>query len=434
MKTRIAIRLVAAVALLVAVAMVSVRPAQAALHVATDTCQSPALSALSLPRLAYVGDHPVLKVRLSCAPAKPVRISLASTNLPAPAPAIPLPAKVTVGASHLSASLVLAPKAYLPGRYKSTISASYRGTTLARTITIDPGLSVFGNTGDSCSPNTVAPYIDFTGFIPSTGLTVQLTSDNAAIAVPATVTFTQPGSMGGYIPGVTASDVSTDTKVTLSATLGSRTLTLSILLLRPWQSGDKITLSPDPGSGPFYGPSFGYEYIVLLSHPAPADGNGMTGTATTDHPSDVEIGSSELDVFPGCDNAIVSFDVPYEAHPVHASVTVNIGGSTASASLRIEPSLASVTLPATIVGGQSGTGTVTLAGAPDTKETVFLQSEQGILTVPATVTVPAGHTSVTFPFTTVPVTSDSQVSVWAWHSVGDQMADSVTSNAIDITP
>ena len=119
---------------------------------------------------------------------------------------------------------------------------------------------------------------------------------------------------------------------------------------------------------------------------------------------------------------------------MHATVTVSIGGSTATVALTIEPSLASVTLPAAITGGQSGTGTVTLAGAPDVAETVYLESTAGILSVPSSVTIPALHTSATFPVTTVAVTSDSQVNVIASHNVSDQLADSVTSNTIDVTP
>jgi hypothetical protein len=50
------------------------------------------------------------------------------------------------------------------------------------------------------------------------------------------------------------------------------------------------------------------------------------------------------------------------------------------------------------------------------------------------VTIPAGQTSVTFPITTVAVTSDSQVNVTASDNVSDQVADSVGSNTIDVTP
>jgi len=398
------------------------------------TCKSPALSAVSMPNLAYVGDHVVLAVKLTCTPAKAVRLSLTSTVVPASAPAIRLPATPTIGAYYRVVKIALAPVAYLPGQYKAKLSVRYGSKIRSRTITVDPGLSEFANSPDSCSPNSVNPYIYFTGNVPSGGLIVRLKSDNTAITVPATVAFTQPGSLGGGISGVTVTSVTKNTKVTLSATLGSRTLTVSIVLLELWHSGDKITLTQFPGPGPLYGPSVGYEYLVELSNPAPTNGNGLTGTATTDDPTAVQGLSSLVDITPGCDNTAISFDVPFESQPVHATVTVSIGGSTATTSLTIEPSLASVTLPATIVGGQPSTGTVTLAGAPDAPETVYLQSTTGILTVPGSLTIPAGQTSVTFPITTVPVTSDSEVSVTAWHTVSDQLADSVTSNTTDVTP
>ena len=66
--------------------------------------------------------------------------------------------------------------------------------------------------------------------------------------------------------------------------------------------------------------------------------------------------------------------------------------------------------------------------------TVYIQSSWGILTVPASVTIPVGQTSATFPITTVPVDPDSQVSISAMHLVDNQGADSVSSNTIDVTP
>jgi hypothetical protein len=279
----------------------------------------------------------------------------------------------------------------------------------------------------------VNPYIFFTGDVPSGGLTVKLKSNNAAITVPATVAFTQQGSSGGGFAGVNVQSVSKNTNVTLTATLGSRTITLSIALLAVWQSGDKITLTPELGPGPFYGPSIGYEYIVNLSNPVSA--NGLTGTATTDDPNDVQDLSSQVFVAPGCDNTAISFDVGYVKAPVHATLTLSIGGSTATTSVTIEPSLASVTLPDSIVGGQTGTGTVTLAGTPDVAETVYLNSTDGILTIPnEVVTIPAGQSSATFTFNTYAVTSDVTLNVYADHLVGDQLADSVASNTIDVTP
>jgi hypothetical protein len=400
--------------------------------VTPKTCKSPQLSGVSLPNLVYVGAHADLTVKLSCPSASAVRLSLASSGNPSSAPAIPAPAAVRVGAYFRTATFVLTPKAYLPGQYSARVSVHHGGRTLSRTITVDPGLSEFGNSPDSCSPNDVNLYLFFTGNVPAGGLTVKLRSSNAAVTVPATVTFTQQGSPGGGIAGVTVRSVSQNTRVTLTATLGSRTLTVPVLLLAAWQAGDTITLVPSPGPGPFYGPSYGYEYLVYLSNPAPA--GGLTGTATTADPGDVQEVSSAVNVAPGCQNTEVSFSVPYESAPVHTTVTVSLGGSTATVALTIEPSLATVTIPSTITGGQAATGTVTLAGAPDAPETVYLQALDGIMTVPGSVTIPAGQTSVTFPITTVAVTSDSQVSVEAWHSVSDQLADSISSNSAEVVP
>jgi hypothetical protein len=163
-------------------------------------------------------------------------------------------------------------------------------------------------------------------------------------------------------------------------------------------------------------------------------GSTLSGTVTTDHPHDVQIDGNQVSVIGGCDNGAFTFEVPFESGPVHPTITVSLDGSTATAKPVIEPSIASVTLPATITGGQTGTGTVTLAGAPDAPDTVFLQTQNGIATTPGSVTVPAGQASVTFPVTTITVTSDAQASVEAWHSVGDVVADSAFSNTMDVTP
>jgi hypothetical protein len=406
--------------------------AQLTIGVTPKTCRSPTLSGLSLPNLAYVGDHVVMTVQLTCPSASAVRLSFASASTPASAPALRTAGTVTVGAYYRSAKFALTPKAYEPGQYKSDVAVRLGRKTLSRTITVDPGLSLFANSPDNCSPNDVNLNVLFTGNLPSGGVTVKLKSDNPAISVPASVAFTQPGSLGGGVSGVVVKSVSKNTKVTLSATLGTRTLTFSINLLAEWQTGDTITLSPEAGQGPIYGPSVSYEYAVQLSNPVSAD--GLTGTATTDDPSDIQNLDSEVLISPGCDNTIVSFQVPYESSPVHATVTVNLGGSAATIAVTIEPSLAAVNIPSTITGGQAATGTVMLAGAPDAPVTVYLQSTDGIATVPLSVTVPAGQASVTFPITTPTVTSDAQFSVNAWYSIGSLEEDPAYSNSAEVVP
>ena len=413
------------------------RRALLSIGVTPRTCKSPALAAATLPSLAYVGDHPVLALKLSCAAAVTVKITLHSTATTGKA-SVPVPASVSIGKYYSAANVTLAPQAYNSepsGQYTATLSARLGSRSLTRKITVDPGLAQFGDNQDSCSPNDVNLYIFFTGNVPAGGLTVRLKSSSPAVTVPATYAFTQPGAIGGGIgSGVHVASVSKTTKVTLSASLGSKTLTQSVTLLPAWQAGDKITLTLDTGPGPYYGPASGYSLGVFLSNPAPA---GLAGTVTSSAPGDVELETgSTLDIVPGCTSAYLSFQVPYEASPVHATITVAIGGSTASIPVTVEPSIASVTVPATIVGGstQPEAGTVTLAGKPDEPETVYLQSSWGIVTVPLSVTIPAGQASATFPITTAAVTEDSSVFISAMHTVDDQVADTAYSSDIDVTP
>ncbi|MCW2929830.1 MAG: hypothetical protein JWM19_792 [Actinomycetia bacterium] len=414
------------------------REALLTIGVTPKTCKSPVLAATTLPTLAYVGDHPVLTVKLSCTAAATVKVTLTGSVTPSDA-SLTVPTSVSIGKYYSVATVALSPKAYrgyMPGQYKAAVSARLGSRDLTRVMTVDPGLLIFDDTPDSCSPNDVSLDILFTGDVPAGGLTVKLKSSNAAVTVPATYTFTQQGSVGGGVnSGVRVEPVSKATNVTLSASLGSRTMTVSVTLLPPWQAGDKITLTPEIGSNPFYGPSGGYTYGIGLSDPAPTSGNGLNGTVSVDPVGAVQLTNPEFSIFPGCDSASFSFNVPAAITPVHATITVAIGGSKATTSVIIEPSIASVTAPATIVGGQSGMGTVTLAGVPDAPETVYLESsDKGILTVPTPVTIPAGQKSVTFSITTVPVTEDSQVFFQAWHSVGSQTADTANSNNIDVTP
>jgi hypothetical protein len=144
---------------------------------------------------------------------------------------------------------------------------------------------------------------------------------------------------------------------------------------------------------------------VTLSGAAPAGGATVTlsssNTAAACVPSTVTVAA-------GATSA--TFTVTTTA--VAASTTVTISGTysgaTRSASLTVTPAppppptVSSLTLnPASVFGGQSSTGTVTLTGpAPAGGAQVFLSSDSGAASVPSSVTVPAGATSATFTVNT----------------------------------
>jgi hypothetical protein len=386
------------------------------------TCKSPALASVSLASLVYVGNHPALTMKLNCAAASTVKLTLNSTNS-----YLPVSATVLIGKYYSAATVALTPKAYEIGGYTATVDVRLGSKTVSRSIQVDPGLTPVQIPPASNSPDDVTLDVLFTGELPAGGVTVQLKSSNAAVKVPATSSFPAP-SFGGEVVGITVSPVTKDTKVTLSAVYEGSTFSASVTLVPDWTSGDKITIAA-AAPGPLYGPSLGNEYYVNLSNPAAADGNGLNITVTTSDPGDLQLDSSSVLVSDGENQGIISPSVPYVTSAVHATITATLDGATASIPVTFEPSLDSFTLPASIVGGESGTGTITLAGPVDTATTVDLQSTWGILDVPFSVTIPKGASSAQFQITTVAVTSDSEVSIVA--SLG---STTLQSGNIDVTP
>jgi hypothetical protein len=127
--------------------------------------------------------------------------------------------------------------------------------------------------------------------------------------------------------------------------------------------------------------------------------------------------------------------------PVPADVNVTISatgfGTTLTATLAVVrpvPALLSFS-PAAIPGGGSGVGTVFLSGISPAGDTVVtLQSTDASVTVPSTVTVPAGQTQVSFAVNTTKVPVDRVVAVHATAG-GASTTANVTVTAIpgDIT-
>jgi len=102
------------------------------------------------------------------------------------------------------------------------------------------------------------------------------------------------------------------------------------------------------------------------------------------------------------------------------TITATLGSVSQSVSLTVVPvgavALASLAVnPASVIGGNSATGTVTLTGpAGGSGMSVTLQSSTNLAAqVPASVNVPAGQTTATFPVKTIPVSSPQTVTITA---------------------
>ena len=90
-------------------------------------------------------------------------------------------------------------------------------------------------------------------------------------------------------------------------------------------------------------------------------------------------------------------------------------GASATASITVLPTLASLALsPVNVAGGTGSLATVTLNGtAPSGGVTVSLSDNSSAASVPASVTVPAGSASATFTVSTTPVTSTGSATITA---------------------
>jgi hypothetical protein len=389
------------------------------------TCDNPTLRQVSLPSSAYIGGHPTLTVELSCAAAAAVRIPLKSSSA-----FLPVPASVTIGAYYASAAVPLTPRADGAGRFQATVTVTRGKTVTKKTITVDPSISEVVISPGIGYPDQIQLEVLSTGILPAGGLTVKLASSSPAVTLPAS--FAIPaGSVGSQIPGLVVHQVSKNTAVTLSATFEGMTKSASYVLVPPWSSGDSVAIDPENGPGPLYGLENYIGYSIALSNPAPA--SGLTADVTLGDPNALQfLPPPPITLNPGQSTIYFEVNVANVTAPVHTTISLTVDGATAQTPVTIEPGLASFSLPAALstgTTGASGIGTITLAGPVDTATTVGLQSTWGILTVPLSVTIPAGESSATFPISVVPVTTDSTVSILA--SLGDSV---LQSDNIDVTP
>jgi len=194
----------------------------------------------------------------------------------------------------------------------------------------------------------------------------------------------------------------------------------------PTVSLSSLTLNPatvEGGSQPSTG-------TVTLSAAAPAGGAQValssSDSATAQVPPSVVVPAGATST---------TFTVTTSAVAASTSVTISasFGGVSQTASLTVTPPplpiLASLTLnPSSVIGGPlvgSSTGTVTLSGpAPSGGAQVRLSSSNnGVASVPSSVTVPAGSTKASFTVNTSIVLFSTNVTITASYSGATKQAN-----------
>jgi hypothetical protein len=263
---------------------------------------------------------------------------------------------------------------------------------------------------------------------PAGGVVVTLSSSNPSVAsVPGSATV-PAGAVSVTFP-IATNAVAASTSVTVSASYAGATRTATLTVTRGTVISS-LTVSPSTVVGG--NPSTG---TVTLSGAAPAGGAVVTLSSSN---SSVASVPGSVTVPAGASS--VTFPIVTSAVAASTSVTVSASyaGATRTATLTVSRGtvISSVTVsPSTVVGGNPSTGTVTLSGAAPAGGVVVTlsSSNSSAASVPGSVTVPAGASSVTFPIVTSAVAASTSVTVSASYAGATRTATLTVSRGTVIS-
>ena len=241
----------------------------------------------------------------------------------------------------------------------------------------------------------------------SNGLLVELSSDNSAAAIPPTLTI--PAGASSASVTVTTTGVTTVSTATLTASYGGTTKR-TILSIKP-DFPSSVKFSPTSVVG-----GFNTTGIVTMAGPAPVD-VPVTLTVVSGGPAVASMPGA-VTVLAGSSTAnfVISTNVAASSSTVKISASAN--GTSVTGTFTVTPNVPSslTFLPASLIGGASSTGTVTLGAAANSDTTVTLTVSSGnsaVATMPGSVIVPAAASSANFTLVTNPVAAKNTIQVLA---------------------
>jgi acetyl esterase/lipase len=331
-----------------------------------------------------------------------------------------LPATVTFNAGVSSLVVPLTPQDDLlsePSETASLTAAAASGIYLGRfdgnAVAIDDDEARMGNlalTSLSVSPAAFPGGQNATGTVllngpaPAGGASVALASNNAAAAVPASVTVPAGASSATFT--VTTQAVTADRPVTLTATFRLASKTAALTIQAPVLSS--ISLTPSP----FIGGCKTSVGRVNLTGKAPA--GGLVVSLANTNP--VAVVPASVTVAAGSTNVSFTITAPAVTSNQDGTVTATLGSLSKSGTLTVRPiGLASLAIaPNPVVGPAPATGTVTLECAADPGPiTVTVTTTSTVAQPTPSFTIPQGQTTGTFNITTADVSTASNATIRA---------------------
>jgi hypothetical protein len=304
----------------------------------------------------------------------------------------------------------------------ATVGLSGTGMVVPSTLACSNS-SMTGAGTDTCT-------VTLDGAAPNGGMSVSLTSSNAAVIVPASVTIAA-GSASASFPA-TVSAVSTTQTATLTAMAGGVSKSFGIQLnasaSQPTLSGISCTAPSITGAGTD-------SCIVTLSSAAPSGGMGVSLSSSN---AAVAVPASVM-VATGSASASFAATVSAVSTTQTATLTAMAGGVSKSFGIQLNASASQPTLSGISCTAPSMTGagtdscTVTLsAAAPSGGMGVSLSSDNAAVTIPASVTVAAGSASASFA-ATVSTVSTTQSATLTAAADGVSKSFGIQLNASQVT-
>lgn len=240
---------------------------------------------------------------------------------------------------------------------------------------------------------------------PAGGSTVNLTSSNPSAApVPSSVRIDAGFAVAQW--RMFMGQVTVDTPVTITATLGESRDTFDFVLAPP--SLKLMSLNPLRLTGGADGSGF-----IELNGRAPAE--GAVVSLSSNHPA-VRVPAT-MTVQPNFAGGGFTYATDAVLTDTPATITATWKGASASQQVTLTPQRApaSITLdPTTTTGTQGSSGVVSMGSAPGADVQVMLSSSHPDLArVPQNVTIPAHAAAASFFVSTQPVTTTTTVTISA---------------------
>ena len=390
--------------------------------VASQGSTSPAISALQCsPTTILSGATTSCTVTLSQAASSGGSVVSLTSN----SAALTVPVSVTLPAGSTSASFIGTAKSVTTNQ-SATVTASLNGTSASASLTITPTITPVTVSALQCSPTTVvsgastACTVTLSQAAPSGGSVVNLSSNLAALTVPASVSIVANSLSASF--NAAAGSVTVNTPATVTAALNGSSTTAAVTVAPQIVTVSALQCSPTTVSA-----GVSTSCTVTLSKPASTGGSSLalsSNSAALTVPVSVTLPAGSTSAsFIGTAKSVTTNQ--------SATVTASLNGTSASASLTITPVTVSAVQcsPATVVSGASTACTVTLSqAAPSGGSVVNLSSNLAALTVPASVSLVANSLSASFNATAGSVTVNTPATVTA------ALNGSSTTAAVTVAP